>query len=252
MARFVSSNLPPGSGHFQTTAWTVVLSAKDPQDSDFQVSLEYLVGIYWKPVYLFIRSKGKPHEEAKDLTQEFFTLFMEKNFLEKVDRRKGRFRTFLLTALTRFLCNIHARGTALKRGGARPVQSLDRMKDEEAGTGYEPAQGETPEEAFNRNWVRALLDRVFQRLREVCEGEGKGVYFEVMRLQFFENGQDGHRLSYREIAERLKISEVDVTNFLHRAKRIYKDLLRSEIRSYVASDEDVEEEIRELWRSLAV
>jgi len=252
-ARFSpSSNLPPGSGRFKTTAWTVVLSAKDPDDTDFRTSLDYLVQTYWKPVYLFVRSKGNPHDPAKDLTQEFFALFVEKNFLKTVDREKGRFRTFLLTALSRFLMNTHARDKALKRGGGlRPIQSLDALKDEDVGTGYEPQQGETPEEAFNRHWARALLTRVFERLEEVCDAEGKRPYYDVLRMQFFDTLSDGRRLSYKDIGDKLKISELDVTNFLHRAKRIYKDLLRDEIRSYVTSEQEVEEEIRDLWRCLS-
>lgn len=252
-ARYLpSSNLPPGSGRFKTTAWTVVLSARDPDDSDFRTSLDYLVQTYWKPVYLFVRSKGNPHEKAKDLTQEFFALFVEKNFLKTVDREKGRFRTFLLTALSRFLMNTHAHDKALKRGGGlRPIQSLDALKDEEVGTGFEPQQGETPEEAFNRHWARALLTRVFERLEKVCEAEGKRAYYDVLRMQFFDTMADGRRLSYKDIGDKLNISELDVTNFLHRAKRIYKDLLRDEIRSYVTSEDEVEEEIRDLWRCLS-
>ncbi len=247
-----SSNIPPGPGRFQTTAWTVVLSARDPNDHDFRTSLEYLVETYWKPVYMFVRSKGRSHDKAKDLTQEFFALFLEKNFLEKVDREKGRFRTFLLTAVTRFLMNAHARSKALKRGGAlKPLQSLDVLKDEELGTGWEPTAGESAEEAFNRNWAKALLERVFERLKETCKREGKEIYFEVLRLQFFDTSEDGNRLSYKDIAARLELTEIDVTNYLHRAKKIYKDLLREEIRSYVASDEDIEDEIRDLWRSLS-
>ena len=247
-----SSDIPPGTGRFKTTAWTAVLSAKDPDDTDFRASLEHLVETYWKPAYLFVRSRGHSHEAAKDLTQEFFALFLEKNFLRSVDREKGRFRTFLLTALTRFLLNVHARDKALKRGGGlKPIRSLEALKDEEIGTGYEPAEGETPEEAFNRHWARALLARVFARLKEVCEREGKPVYHEVLARQFFGTTPDGRRLAYRELAAQLGLSEVDVTNYLHRAKRIYRDLLREEIRSYVADDSQVEEEIRDLWRCLA-
>jgi len=247
-----SSNMPGGSGRFKTTAWTQVLNAKDLKDESAQSSLEYLVETYWKPVYLFVRSKGQPHDFAKDLTQEFFALFLEKNFLKSVDREKGKFRTFLLTALTRFLLNNHARNTALKRGGGlKPIQSLDALKDEDVGTGFEPAKGETPEEAFNRAWAQALIKRVFERLEELCRADDKIVYYEVLRQQFFDVGEGGRRPGYKEIAERLKLSESDVTNFLHRAKKIYKDLLREEIRSYVNSDEEVDEELRDLWRSLS-
>lgn len=250
--RLPSSDLPTGTGRFKTTAWTAVLAAKDPDDTDFRVSLESLVEAYWKPAYLFIRSKGRSHEEAKDLTQEFFALFLEKNFLRSVDREKGRFRTFLLTALSRFLMNAYAREKALKRGGGlKRLQSLEALKDEEVGKGFEPAEGETAEELFNRHWAKALLARVFARLAAVCAQEDKRVYYEVLTRQFFSTTADGRRPSYKDIADELRLSEVDVTNYLHRAKHIYKDLLREEIRSYVQDDSQVEEELHDLWRSLS-
>jgi len=247
-----STNLPPGTGRFQTTAWTVVLNAKDRAADDYRRSLEYLIKTYWKPVYLFVRSRGRNHDQAKDLTQEFFAVFMEKHFLDKVDREKGKFRTFLLTAVTRFLLNAHARAKTIKRGGGlKPLRSLEALKDEDIGSGWEPSETETAEDAFNRNWARALLEQVFQRLREVCRAEGKEIYYDVLRLQFFESGPDGRKLSYRDLANRLGLTETDVTNYLHRAKKIYRDVLREEIRSYVDSEEAVDDEIRELWRSLS-
>ena len=93
---------------------------------------------------------------------------------------------------------------------------------------------------------------IFTRLEKVCQHEGKFIYYDVLRQQYFDVGPDGRRPSYKDIADRLKLSETDVTNYLHRAKKIFKDLLREEIRSYVSNDEDVEEEIRDLWRSLSV
>jgi RNA polymerase sigma-70 factor (ECF subfamily) len=251
--RHLPSSLPGKGERFQTTAWTAILSARDPGAEDYRANVEYLVETYWRPAYLFVRSKGKNHEAAKDLTQEFFALFLEKNFLKSVDREKGRFRTFLLTALSRFLMNAYARDQALKRGGGlKPLQSLEALKDEEAGRGYEPAEGETAEEVFNRNFARALLARVFERLKAACERDRKPVYYELLRAQFFDTGPGGSRPSYQDLASKFRLTETDITNFLHRAKRLYRDLLRSEIRSYVSSDEEVEEELRDLWRSLAL
>ena len=250
--REAGSSLPPGPGRFQTTAWSVVLSARDPEDIDFRDSLETLIEAYWKPVYSFIRSRGRSHDAAKDLTQEFFALFLEKNFLEKVDRDRGKFRTFLLTALTRFMLNQYAHDKALKRGGGlKAPASLEALKDEETGSGFEPTAGEQPEETFNRFWTQALLARVFSRLEEVCRKNGTPLYYEVLRHQFFEVTPDQNRPTYQDIAVKLKLSEADVTNYLHRAKNIYRDLLREEIRTYVATEPDVDEEIKDLWRSLS-
>src|SRR5438045_2374386 len=82
---------------FQSTLWTVVLTAKDPSSRDRRDALQQLIEAYWKPVYLFIRRRGNDREAAKDLAQGFFTALLDRNFLQYVDRGRGKFRTFLLT-----------------------------------------------------------------------------------------------------------------------------------------------------------
>lgn len=142
---------------FPRTLWTSVLQAKAGEAR--REALDGLIRAYWKPVYFFVRRKGHAVEEAKDLTQEFFAVFLEKDFLRCVFRERGRFRTFVLAALNHFLSKEYRSRTAQKRGGGRLIVSLHFAEVEER----MPAG--TPDEAFDREWAYALLEQALARLR---------------------------------------------------------------------------------------
>jgi len=95
----------PASGRFNTTHWSVVLLAGEGRSPQSAAALEELCRTYWQPLYSFIRRQGHGPDDAQDLTQTFFARLLERNDLVAIDRRKGKFRTFLLTALTHFLSN---------------------------------------------------------------------------------------------------------------------------------------------------
>src|SRR5215467_2189020 len=107
------------AGHFPTTTWTLVLSAGRQTDAQSSEALASLCEKYWYPLYAFIRRRGYPVEQAQDLTQEFFASVLEKRYIDRADRNKGRFRTFLLSSLTHFLFDEVDRRNALKRGGSQ-------------------------------------------------------------------------------------------------------------------------------------
>ena len=110
---------------FHTTRWSVVLGAQGKASRDAFESLEALCGQYWLPLYAYVRRRGFTPPEAEDLTQEFFARLLEKEWLAAARRECGRFRSFLLMALQRFLANEWDRSQALKRGGRCEVISLD-------------------------------------------------------------------------------------------------------------------------------
>ena len=62
-------------------------------------ALNDLCGIYWQPLYAYIRRGGSQPAEAEDLIQGFFARLLEKSDLADVDRAKGKFRSFLLASL---------------------------------------------------------------------------------------------------------------------------------------------------------
>ena len=151
---------------FFPTRWSLVLAAS-ARNSDLQSrrALNELCGIYWQPLYSYVRRCGSQPAEAEDLIQGFFTQMLQRNDLACVDRTKGKFRSFLLASMNHFLANEWDRQQAKKRGGGKRVQSLD-TRDAEDRYRVEPIDNVTPEALFVRRWALAVLDQVFIRLRE--------------------------------------------------------------------------------------
>ena len=127
----VPGTLQEGGASFQTTHWTLVVSAGQTEPSESaQRALAAFCETYWPPLYAFLRHRRYPPADAQDLVQAFFLYLFEKNALERADREKGRLRTFLLTSLQNFLINEHDRKKAIKRGGDRIILSLDQLLPE--------------------------------------------------------------------------------------------------------------------------
>jgi DNA-directed RNA polymerase specialized sigma24 family protein len=133
-------------GRYHTTQWTLVLSAA-ADDAAAAAALESLCQSYWYPLYAFIRRQGYGAPEAEDLTQSFFSRLIEKEYLSQADRNRGRFRSFLLTAVKHFLSNERDRAAAQKRGGGAQHVTLD-FGDAEERYAREPSSGLSPEEIF--------------------------------------------------------------------------------------------------------
>jgi DNA-directed RNA polymerase specialized sigma24 family protein len=235
--------MPPS--HFATTHWSLVLAARDRAEPGARDALASLCGLYWYPLYAYIRRRGHGADDAHDLMQEFFARLLAKDFLAGVDRGKGKFRSFLLAAFNHYLANERDRARAKKRGGGRPVLSLDAA-DAEGRYRAEPAGGLTPEQLFERRWALALLREVMARLRADYEAKGKGRLFD--RLRGFLVGEKG--AGYRGAADDLGLSEGAVKVAAHRLRQRYRDLLREEIGRTVATPEEIEEEIGALFAAL--
>src|SRR5262249_35339963 len=112
---------------FATTHWSVVVAAGGSESPEGAEALQRLLQRYWPPIYTFIRRRGHRPEEAQDLPQEFFARFLESGSLKTADKAKGKFRTLLLTAVTRFLAKEWERARAQKRGGGVLPFSLEQM-----------------------------------------------------------------------------------------------------------------------------
>src|SRR5262249_29996499 len=227
---------------FATTRWSLVLAARDRAEPGAADALASLCALYWYPLYAYVRRRGHGADEAHDLTQEFFARLLEKDFLAAVDRGRGKFRSFLAAACNHFLANAHDRARAKKRGGGRPVRSLDAA-DAEGRYRAEPADDLTPEKLFERRWALALLQQVMTRLRDEFETRGKGRLFD--RLRGFLVGEKG--AGYRRAAGELSLSEGAVKVAVHRLRQRYRELLHEEIGRTVETPEQVEEEVRELF-----
>lgn len=235
-----------GPSRFRTTVWTIVAHAQDKSAPDYEASLEFLCKRYWKPIYNYCRRRGKGAEEARDLTQEYFATFLEKGFVESADRERGKFRTFLLTTLSRFLSKQYRKE---KRRPRRVPLQIPLPGDEELPR-PELAAEETPEDAFNRSWAHSLIDRSLQRMREECTEEKPRLYCQVF-CAHLDSATSVEPKTYREIGCELNLTETDVTNYLHRGRNIFHKILREEIRQSVLTESEVDEEIQELQHYFA-
>jgi RNA polymerase sigma factor (sigma-70 family) len=240
------AGLPGPRDHFVTTHWSLVLSASFQHSPSSEAALEQLCRTYWYPLYAYVRRRGYPPEEAQDLTQEFFARLVEKNFLRLADRERGRFRTFLLTALQNFLIKEWQKAHAAKRGGRQTMLSWDAREAENRYLA-EPADAASPDVLYARRWAFALLDRVFEQLRQEWSGAGKSAIFE--RLKDFLWGEQPAG-SYAQLAAHLGTTEGAARVALHRLRRRYRDLLRAEIAHTVSDPAEVDDELRELMRVL--
>ena len=234
-------------GGFQTTSWTVIVAASLDSTPDSHQALARLCQTYWSPVYAFIRRKGYDRDEGEDLTQGFFAQLLEKKYLLDADPERGRFRSFLLTAVKHFLANEWDRSHALKRGGGQTVVPIDLVEAEQW---YVPAAAEaaTPERLFERRWALSLLEHAMARLRADFAAAGKASQFDAL-VPFFQRDSGGAR--YDDVARQLGMSPGALRMAVHRLRRQYRALLRAEISETVAAPEQIDDEIRFLMSTLS-
>lgn len=249
----MASTQPDGSSQnrpqpvFATTRWSVVLAAGHGDTTHAHDALAHLCQIYWYPLYAYARRRGCTPHDAQDLTQEFFARLLEGNWVARADRERGRFRTFLLTAMKHFMANEWNKAHTQKRGGNNPILSLN---DDTAEERYrlEPVDKSTPESLYERGWALALLNDVLVRLEQEYGREGKKEWMEAMRPALT---ADRDSIAYDEIAGKLGMTETAARVAVHRLRQRYRRLIRTEVASTVASEAEVDEEMSHLFRVLA-
>lgn len=238
---------PRATYQFTTTHWSVVTSAGREVSEASSAALEKLCRAYWYPLFVYVRRRGYGEEQAKDLTQSFFAQLILRNFLCDANPARGRFRTFLLTAMRNFLANEWDHSQALKRGGGVEFISLDLAHAENAAL-HEPGHDCTPERLYERRWAETVLSKVLESLR--AEFDGNSVKrFDV--LKGFLTEQKGSS-SYAEAARDLGVSPQAVKSAVHRLRQRWRELMREEIAQTVqaATSEEIDDEIRYLIQVL--
>jgi len=235
-----------GAAHFRPTHWSVVLEAGQRDSPRAAEALEKLCRTYWFPLYAYVRRKGYEVEEAEDLTQEFFLRILEKEFLSRADRAKGKFRSFLLGALEHFLAKEWRRSHRQKRGGGREFISLDAQPGESRYR-LEPFHELTPEKVYNQSWALTLLEQAVTALEAEWVGAGKGQLFEELKCRL--HGESGEA-PYAEVARRLGMGDGALRMAVLRMRKRYAELLRSEIAQTVADPAEIDGEIRFLFAAL--
>lgn len=232
---------------FVTTHWSVVLAAGRSDTTRAQAALARLCQAYWYPLYAYVRRRGYQPHDAQDLTQEFFARLLAQNWLAQADRERGRFRTFLLAALSHFLANEWDKARAKKRGGEVQLVPL-QLDSAETRYGQEPADPLTPEQIFERRWALALLDEVLSALRTEHAAAGTEEMFDALKPCLV---GDRQTQPYAALATKLGMTEGAVKVAVHRLRQRYRQLLREEIANTVANPGEVDEEMHHLFAVLA-
>ncbi len=236
---------------FERTRWTEILDARTMDADRRRRAVGEVMARYWKPVYAYLRRKGMGNEEAKDLTQGFFAeVLLGRELIQRADRARGRFRTFLLTALDHFITSDHRKKAAGIRRPEGGVLALDAMAD---GPPPVPAKSAKPDEAFTHAWALQLLEEVLEAVEAACRQAGQAKHWEVFRRTVAEPALSGAEVpALSQLCEELGIegpgraSNMNVT-----VKRRFRSVLRARVRESVASDDDVEAEIRDLMEILS-
>lgn len=231
---------------FNTTHWSLVLEAGRAPRADADSALAALCQHYWYPLYAYVRRRVHDVSEAQDLTQEFFARLLEKDLLAQAAPDRGRFRSFLLTAMQNFLTNEWHKAQATKRGGGLQVLSLDFAAGDSR-LNLDPGHEWTAEKLFERNWAITLLDHVLSRLREEYTNAGRGPLFDLLRPYIAGNRAEG---SLAEIATKLEMTEGAAKVAAHRLRKRYRELLRSELAQTVADPSEIDDEIAWLFNAL--
>ncbi|MCS7466623.1 sigma-70 family RNA polymerase sigma factor [Stieleria sp. ICT_E10.1] len=237
---------PLNQPSFETTRWSVVVSAGQEDSKLARDAMEQLCRRYWFPLFAFIRRRGYGESDAEDLVQAFFVRVVEKDVFAAADQDRGRFRTFLLTSLENFLANEYAKSTALRRGGGNKLLSLE-LRNADGKRPHRIADGGRPEDEYHRQWAIAALSAALETVETEYERDGNAALFSELRPYL---STDGERKPYALVAKSLGISPTNVKVAVHRLRKRYRRQLESEIASTVESPEQIEDEIRQLFQAL--
>lgn len=232
---------------FPVTEWSVILDAGAAPSPQSTAALERLCQAYWHPLYAFLRRTGHSPHDAGELTQEFFARLLAHNWVAAADRDKGRFRSFLLMAMKRFLGRERDKANALKRGGGIRPAPL-QLDTSETRYGVDPADTSTPEQLFEKQWALTLLETVLDRLRQEFARADKSELFQALEPCLV-GSRD--KQPYAELAAQMGMSEAAVKMAVYRLRDRYRLILKEEVGRTVALPSDVDEELRHLFRVLS-
>ncbi len=230
-------------GLFPVTEWTVVLAARSDEVTRAQ-ALETLCRAYWRPVHAWVRRSGKSREDAEDLTQAFFLKLLSQESVQRADRERGRFRSYLLVMLKGFLSDEWDKSRAQRRGGGQVAFSLD-VESEAAREALETPGGESPDRVFDRRWALEVLEQARLKLGAECEAAGKGELFAAL----FSGAEAEERQS--EIALRLGMTENAVKMSARRMRGRLQELIREVVARTVSSKQELDGEIRHLMEAVS-
>ncbi|MGE3767701.1 MAG: RNA polymerase sigma factor [Kofleriaceae bacterium] len=220
---------------------TIPSAVRDLASSDRasrERSMNTIASVYWTPIYKYLRVRhGKPPAEAEDILQSFFARVVEGSALQGHDPARARFRTFLRRSVDHHVIDIYRRQTAARRGGALPKVDVTDAENE-------LATPPVPEEVFDREWLARVVALAVERTLEALARRDKPVHAELFRRFHL---ADDDPPAYAQVAADLGITPVDVTNWLHVARREFRRVALALLRELTATHEEFVDEAREVF-----
>ena len=233
---------------FQTTRWSVIVSAADRTNPKNEEALAQLCAHYWYPIYAFARRSGYDAHDSQDLTQSFFQHLLEQNALNRATPARGRFRTFLLASFQNHISHAREKARAVKRGGGQQHLSLDAETAEDR-YGHEPADCLTAEKIFEARWAMEVLAETIRRLGKEYASLGKRAVFEALK-SFLDPINAKTPPSYEQASSALQISLGAVKTLIHRLRKRFIALLREEVGRTVSDPAEIDQELRAFCAAL--
>jgi len=232
-------------GRFPATQYSAIMALRSGDQKERERALETVATVYWRPIYTHIRLRWKREtEEARDLTQGFFMQVLEKDFFATFDPQRARFRTFLRVCLDRFIQREDASSARQKRGGGVDHIPLDLVEIEKSLSGS--ATYPSPEDGFDREWVRSLLSLATIRLRAYCEESHRGMAYRAFERYDLDPSDSSARPTYATLAAELGTTSDDITNQLAFARREFRRIVLGLLREMTSSEEEFRDEARTL------
>ncbi|HYM77520.1 MAG TPA: sigma-70 family RNA polymerase sigma factor [Candidatus Dormibacteraeota bacterium] len=220
-------------GQFPSTQASLLEATASGLSGD---AMNQVVNLYWKPVYRFLRFKfQKNNEDAKDLTQGFFTSVLQRDFFSRFDPAKASFRTYIRMAAERYAANQHASANRQKRGGGIDFETVEDQH----------IAAESPEVEFEREWRRQLFSLALDDLSTYCQQSGKQLQFAIFQDYDL---TDGDRPSYADLAARHRVPETSVTNHLAWARRVLRGFVTERLRGTTSDSREFHQEMRRVWK----
>jgi RNA polymerase sigma-70 factor (ECF subfamily) len=237
---------PQKAAFFPTTCWSQVgPGAAGGGDGVTDRGLERLASRYWRPIRDWLRAELRlDRDAASELTQDFFVWVIESGFLKKADPERGRFRAFLKVALKNYARDANRRATAARRGGGRQFFSIEADDEEKPFDAADP-NALRPDELLDARWRRELVQTALQELEQELAATGKSAMFATFRDYFLDASPD---VDYRAVAQRNGITVTDVTNWLSRTKKRFREHLLAIVTDTVRDAAALEEELRWLFQ----
>jgi RNA polymerase sigma factor (sigma-70 family) len=231
------------SGNFPLTRHSIVLAAQADDPAVRARAIETIAASYWKPIYKYVRMKWDMNaDDAADFTQDFFARLVEKEFLDSYDCSKGRLRTFLRTCVDRMFMNQLRDAQRIKRGAGSAPLSLDFQEAEQELAAI--SGSESPEDFFDKEWVRSLFAQAIQRLEDHCKSRGKMIPFQLFSR--CDLGEPDPKPTYAQLADEFGLAATDVTNYLAFARREFRRCVLDQLREMTATEDEFRREARAL------